>query len=595
MNGTLQPVRECSGEPFPGEPADEDPGITHFGAAVSFEHAGERIDLVRVDVDLRSPGGTERALRVVDGAVLVLGRESVTCHEELLWRTAAMPCLVFVDGIGRGGTDLGAVTDGIRERLGVAPLVVQRPVLRDGHLVGLVDLVTMRRHSWDGGVVRDDTADDPESLAARRLLEEQVAEIHLGALEEFGDVTEKTLRAALREVTLTCAGVVVLGGSTWPGQGVGGSPRPGRRVGGSPRPGQGVGGSAWPGQGVGGSTWPGQGVGALLDAVVEFLPPPAGDPEAALATTVFKVKDDVTWVRVEQGTLAGPVLRLGPRGYAELNRAEAGDVVGLAGVRETPRSGRPVTVRIPFEARDDADEARLAAALATLLADDPDLTGGVDPATGWSVLSGIDPWQVRAAVGGLRAWTGRLRVIPPAPSAPPTPPNPPAPPTPSTASTPSARLGEQGRDHHHRGASTASTAFTASTALAASTPSAPSTASTATTPSAASVASAVTTPSAASAASAASAVTTPSAASAASAASAVTTPSAASALEITVIAPAEEIGGIVVDLAERGGEVTALSERQVTAVVPMAALLDFDNVLRSRTSGRAAFTSHPAT
>ena len=59
---------------------------------------------------------------------------------------------------------------------------------------------------------------------------------------------------------------------------------------------------------VGGSALTGEGVTALLDAVIDFLPPPEGDPEAALSGIVFAVEPDPTmgrcaYVRLFSGRL----------------------------------------------------------------------------------------------------------------------------------------------------------------------------------------------------------------------------------------------------------------------------------------------------
>ena len=62
-----------------------------------------------------------------------------------------------------------------------------------------------------------------EAVRRRRLLEEAVAELHAEALEEFcarGTVSPGTLTAALRAVTRTGEGVVVLCGSAYRNRGV---------------------------------------------------------------------------------------------------------------------------------------------------------------------------------------------------------------------------------------------------------------------------------------------------------------------------------------------------------------------------------------
>ncbi|MBV9821157.1 MAG: elongation factor G, partial [Actinobacteria bacterium] len=64
--------------------------------------------------------------------------------------------------------------------------------------------------------------------------------------------------------------------------------------------------------------------------------------------------------------------------------------------------------------------------------------------------------------------------------------------------------------------------------------------------------------------------------------------------EVTVSAPADTLGGVLGDLAARRGRVTGSTERNVTAVVPLAELFGYATQLRSRTRGRGTFTSRPA-
>ncbi|MEV6495692.1 elongation factor G, partial [Actinoplanes sp. NPDC051633] len=64
--------------------------------------------------------------------------------------------------------------------------------------------------------------------------------------------------------------------------------------------------------------------------------------------------------------------------------------------------------------------------------------------------------------------------------------------------------------------------------------------------------------------------------------------------EVTVTAPAESLGAVLGDLSARRGQITDTTESTVTATVPLAELFGYATELRSRTHGRGSFTSRPA-
>lgn len=174
----------------------------------------------------------ERSLRVLDGAVAVFDAVAgVEPQSESVWRQAdrhGVPRIAFVNKLDRAGADLDTAVASIRERLHPAPLVVQLPIGAEDGFRGVVDLVRMRALVWADGAETAAEGPVPEELLdeahrRRRLLEEAVAELHAGALEEFcarSEVSAETLVAALRELTRSGEGVVVLCGSAYRNRGV---------------------------------------------------------------------------------------------------------------------------------------------------------------------------------------------------------------------------------------------------------------------------------------------------------------------------------------------------------------------------------------
>ncbi|MER7621573.1 elongation factor G [Streptomyces sp. NPDC126503] len=402
------------------DPQERDRGITISAAAVSCDWAGHRLHLIDTPGHVDFSDEVERALRVLDGAVAVFDAVAgVEPQSETVWRQAdrhGVPRIAFVNKLDRAGAEFDAAVESIRTRLGVVPLPVQLPIGREDGFTGVVDLVRMRAYVWAGGAGTYTEQEVPEALRdeagrRRRALEERVAELHPGALEEFcadSALSEGTLRNALRDLTLGGEAVVVLGGSAYRDRGV--------------EP--------------------------LLDAVVAYLPAPPdmppvrgtvpADPAAPFTALVFKVHATatgrMTYLRVYAGTIGkgdtvldtatgrteriARVLRVQADRATEVEEARAGDIVAVVGpkaaragatlcdpaapvVLEPPTTAAPV-VSVAVEARRSADTGRLATALARLTEEDPSLVVRTDPETGQTVLSGMGELHLEVAVEKVR-------------------------------------------------------------------------------------------------------------------------------------------------------------------------------------------------
>ncbi|MGA5349326.1 elongation factor G [Streptomyces griseoincarnatus] len=423
------------------DPQERDRGITIFSAAVTCSWDGHRINLIDTPGHVDFADEVERSLRVLDGAVAVFDAVAgVEPQSESVWRQAdrhGVPRIAFVNKMDRVGADLDAAVASVRERLHPAPLAVQLPVGAEDAFTGVVDLLGMRALTWSDDGEAHDPAPVPdglreEALRRRRLLEEAVAELHPAALEEFcdtGALRAGTITAALRNLTARGDAVVVLCGSAYRNRGI--------------EP--------------------------LLDAVLAYLPSPldvppvrgthdgaeqerTADPAAPLAALAFKVNATatgrLTYLRVYSGTIeqgdtvwdatagraerVGRILRVTADRHARLDRAIAGDivaVVGLKGARagatlcapdvplmlEPPGTAEPV-VSVAVEALRGTDTGRLASALARLAEEDPSLVVRTDTETGQTVLSGMGELHLEVAVErvrrdhGLGVDVGRPRV-----------------------------------------------------------------------------------------------------------------------------------------------------------------------------------------
>ncbi len=410
---------------------ERDRGITIVAAAVSCDWDGHRSTLIDTPGHVDFADEVTRSLRVLDGAVAVFDAVAgVEPQSEAVWREAdrhGVARLAFVNKMDRAGADLDTAVASLRERLGATPLVVQLPIGSEERFTGVVDLVRMRAVVWPGDTGTYEERPVPEALRdealrRRRALDEAVAELHPGALEEYcadGTVSEATLRTALREVTVAGEAVVVLCGSAYRDRGI--------------EP--------------------------LLDAVVAYLPSPAdvppvrgtldgteqeraADPAAPLVALAFKVHaaptGRMTFLRIYSGVLTkgdtvldmgvgrtervGRILRVQADRHTETSVAMAGDIVAVIGpksaragttlcapsaplVLEAPSTADPV-VSMAVEARLGKDTERLASALARLADEDPSLVVRTDPETGQTLLSGLGELHLEVAVERLRRERG---------------------------------------------------------------------------------------------------------------------------------------------------------------------------------------------
>ncbi len=103
-------------------------GISVVAASTDIEWKGYHINIIDTPGHIDFAGETERAMSVLDGAVLVVSAvEGVQSHTENLWRAFSamdIPCIVFINKIDRVGSDTQAVCEALSELEGLEPVVV---------------------------------------------------------------------------------------------------------------------------------------------------------------------------------------------------------------------------------------------------------------------------------------------------------------------------------------------------------------------------------------------------------------------------------------------------------------------------------------
>jgi elongation factor G len=399
---------------------EQERGITITSAATTAIWNGKRLNIIDTPGHVDFTIEVERSLRVLDGAVAVLdGNQGVEPQTETVWRQADrydVPRIVFVNKMDKIGADFEFCVRTIRERLGVKAVPIQLPIGSESSFKGLIDLVRMKAVIWEaeGLGAKYHDADIPadmaeEAAAARHYMIENAVELDDTAMETYlngDDVSEEVIKNCLRKAVLTGAFYPILCGSAFKNKGV--------------QP--------------------------LLDAVVDYLPSPVDIPPTKgidfktgeeverrandaepLSVLAFKIMDDpfvgsLTFCRIYSGKLesgmglvnssrdrrerVGRMLLMHSNNREDIKEAYAGDIVALAGLKET-RTGdtlcdplkSPVilekmdfpdpVIEIAIEPKSKADQEKLGVALQKLAAEDPTFRVSTDQESGQTILRGM--------------------------------------------------------------------------------------------------------------------------------------------------------------------------------------------------------------
>ena len=414
---------------------------TDDGSTPSGEYTGDAEDAkFRFNI-IDTPGHVdftievERSLAVLDGAVCVLDANAgVEPQTETVWRQAdrySVPRIVFVNKMDKIGADFFNCVDMVRDRTGAIPAPVQFPIGAESEFEGIVDLVEMKEWVWNSEdlgaswTVQDIRADPADKAAEMRAeLVELAVEQDDDAMEAFleGDEPDvATLRRLVRMGTLNMSFVPVLCGSAFKNKGV--------------QP--------------------------LLNAVIDFLPGPLdvpaytgfapgddtetrdierrADDAEPLSGLAFKIMNDpfvgsLTFLRIYSGTLkkgdsilnstkgkrerVGRMMMMHSNNREEIEEAFAGDIVALAGMKETTTGDtmsdptKPVVletmtfpepvIEIAIEPKSKNDQEKMSAGLQRLAAEDPSFRVSSDIESGQTIMKGMGELHLDILVDRLK-------------------------------------------------------------------------------------------------------------------------------------------------------------------------------------------------
>ncbi|KJR85888.1 elongation factor G [Sporothrix schenckii 1099-18] len=158
----------------------------------------------------------ERALRVLDGAVMILcavsGVQSQTITVDRQMKRYNVPRLSFVNKMDRMGANPWKAVEGINKKLKIAAAAIQVPIGTEKEFEGVVDLINMRaiRNAGQRGVnlkITDEIPADLVELARekRQELIEKLADVDDEMAELFLEEQEPTpaqIKAAIRRATI---------------------------------------------------------------------------------------------------------------------------------------------------------------------------------------------------------------------------------------------------------------------------------------------------------------------------------------------------------------------------------------------------------
>jgi elongation factor G len=377
----------------------------------------------------------ERSLAVLDGAICLLDANAgVEPQTETVWRQAdryKVPRIVFVNKMDKIGADFFNCVRMIKDRTGATPCVVALPIGSEDKFEGIVDLIDMEEWTWKGEDLGASWTRQPirasmqaEAEEWRGKMIELAVEMDDAAMEAYLDGDEPdgaTLRGLIRKGCLSLTFMPVTAGSAFKNKGV--------------QP--------------------------LLNSVIDFLPSPldvpsymgfapgddsetrniarSADDAQPFSALAFKIMNDpfvgsLTFTRIYSGQLkkgdqmmnatkgkkerVGRMMMMHAINREEIDEAFAGDIIALAGLKETTTGdtlcdpNKPVVletmtfpepvIEIAVEPKSKADQEKMGLALARLAAEDPSFRVETDFESGQTIMKGMGELHLDILVDRMR-------------------------------------------------------------------------------------------------------------------------------------------------------------------------------------------------
>ena len=405
----------------------------NFGATE--EEAKFRFNIIDTPGHVDFTIEVERSLAVLDGAIVVLDANAgIEPQTETVWRQAdryKVPRIVYVNKMDKIGADFFKCVGMIKDRTGATPMAINMPIGAENEFAGLVDLVSMKEWVWDSedlGAswtirdIREDLLEKAQSMRAELL--ELAVDQDDAWMEKYLDGEEPdeiSLRKLIRKGTLAMDFVPVLCGSAFKNKGVQ----------------------------------------TMLNGVIDYLPDPLdvppylgflpsdasetrnierkADDSEPFSGLAFKIMNDpfvgsLTFVRLYSGSIkkgdalmnatkskkerVGRMMMMHSNNREEIEEAFAGDIVALAGMKETTTGDtlcdpiKPVVletmtfpspvIEIAVEPKSKNDQEKMSTGLARLAAEDPSFQVSTDIESGQTIMKGMGELHLDILIDRLK-------------------------------------------------------------------------------------------------------------------------------------------------------------------------------------------------
>jgi len=409
-------------------------GITIVSAATTTFWREHRINVIDTPGHVDFTAEVERALRVLDGGIIVFdAEEGVQSQSETVWHQADkyhVPRLAFINKMDKLGADFENTLEMIEERLGAKTAVVTFPIGAEKDFVGVIDILRRKALYWsdpnDKTGEKFEEKEIPEDLEGKfkkyhDKLVEQIAEVDDSLTDKYLNGEELTLdelKAGLRKAVIANKLVPIYAGSSLRNKGV--------------QP--------------------------ILDGIVDFLPSPLDlppvkginpntnegetrdtNPDGPLAALAFKVQTDphvgrLNYIRIYSGTIrvGEEIFNAATRRKERLSRlllmhadqkeaieeAQAGEIVAAVGLKETTTGEtlcskeKPIilesitfpdpVISLAIEPKTKIDQEKLSLALKSLSDEDPTLKIKYNHQTGQTTIAGMGELHLEILVDRLK-------------------------------------------------------------------------------------------------------------------------------------------------------------------------------------------------
>lgn len=236
--GRIEQMHEVRGKDNVGATMDSmelerQRGITIKSAATYTMWNDVNINIIDTPGHVDFTVEVERALRVLDGAILVLcavgGVQSQTLTVNRQMKRYNVPCLAFINKLDRMSADPNRVLSQLRSKLGHNAAFIQIPIGLESDCKGIIDLIEMKALYFEGDCGVDVRSDEipadmvEESKTKREELIEHLSNVDdvLGELFlEEKEITIPDIKAAVRRACVKRLFTPVLVGTALKNKGV---------------------------------------------------------------------------------------------------------------------------------------------------------------------------------------------------------------------------------------------------------------------------------------------------------------------------------------------------------------------------------------